>query len=75
MARYLTRWLTGVVEPDLEPATYAYYETMARLYVSRRWALSGSISSRCAMSRPGSTSWPACASAAARGTGLSGLAG
>lgn len=34
MARYLTRWLTGVVEPDLEPATYAYYETMARLYVS-----------------------------------------
>ena len=34
MARYLTRWLTAVVEPDLEPATYAYYETMARLYVS-----------------------------------------
>jgi hypothetical protein len=26
--------LTGVVEPDLEPATYAYYETMARLYAS-----------------------------------------
>jgi hypothetical protein len=34
LARYLTRWLTAVVEPDLEPATYAYYETMARLYVS-----------------------------------------
>jgi integrase len=34
VARYLTRWLTGVVEPDLEPATYTYYETMARLYVS-----------------------------------------
>jgi hypothetical protein len=34
VARYLTLWLTGVVEPDLEPATYAYYETMARLYVS-----------------------------------------
>jgi len=34
LARYLTHWLTGVVEPDLEPATYAYYETMARLYVS-----------------------------------------
>ena len=33
MARYLTRWLAAVVEPDLEPATYAYYETMARLYV------------------------------------------
>jgi len=34
VARYLTRWLTAVIEPDLEPATYAYYETMARLYVS-----------------------------------------
>jgi Phage integrase, N-terminal SAM-like domain len=34
VARYLARWLTAVVEPDLEPATYAYYETMARLYVS-----------------------------------------
>jgi integrase len=34
VARYLTRWLTGVIEPGLEPATYAYYETMARLYVS-----------------------------------------
>jgi integrase len=34
VARYLTRWLAAVVEPDLEPATYAYYETMARLYVS-----------------------------------------
>jgi len=34
VARYLTRWLTGVVEPNLEPATYAHYETMARLYIS-----------------------------------------
>ncbi len=34
VARYLTRLLAGVVEPDREPATYAYYETMARLYVS-----------------------------------------
>ena len=34
VARYLTRWLTAVVEPDQEPATYAYYETMTRLYVS-----------------------------------------
>jgi hypothetical protein len=34
VARYLTRWLTAVIEPGLEPATYAYYETMARLYVS-----------------------------------------
>ena len=34
VARYLARWLTAVVEPDLEPSTYAYYETMARLYVS-----------------------------------------
>ena len=34
VARYLTRWLTAVIEPDLEPATYAYYETIARLYVS-----------------------------------------
>jgi integrase len=33
LAQYLTRWLAEVVEPNLEPATYAYYETMARLYI------------------------------------------
>jgi len=34
VARYLARWLAGVVEPGLEPATFAYYESMARLYIS-----------------------------------------
>ena len=34
VAQYLTRWLADVVKPNLEPATYAYYETMARLYIS-----------------------------------------
>ena len=33
VAQYLARWLADVVEPNLEPATYAYYETMARLYI------------------------------------------
>jgi integrase len=33
LAQYLTRWLADIVEPNLEPATYAYYETMARLYI------------------------------------------
>jgi integrase len=33
VAQYLTRWLAEVVGPNLEPATYAYYETMARLYI------------------------------------------
>jgi integrase len=33
LAQYLMRWLADVVEPNLEPATYAYYETMARLYI------------------------------------------
>jgi integrase len=33
LAQYLTRWLTEVIEPNLEPATHAYYETMARLYL------------------------------------------
>ena len=32
--QYLARWLTDIVKPALEPATYAYYETMARLYIS-----------------------------------------
>lgn len=33
LGQYLTRWLAEVVKPNLEPATYAYYETMARLYI------------------------------------------
>jgi len=33
VAQYLARWLADVVEPNLEPATYAYYETMARRYI------------------------------------------
>lgn len=33
LARYLPRWLADVVRPNLEPATYAYYETMTRLYI------------------------------------------
>jgi integrase len=32
--QYLARWLTDIVKPALEPLTYAYYETMARLYIS-----------------------------------------
>jgi integrase len=31
--QYLTRWLAEIVKPNLEPATYAYYETMARRYI------------------------------------------
>lgn len=33
LAQYLTRWLDEVVKPNLEPATYAYYEAMTRLYI------------------------------------------
>jgi integrase len=33
LAQFLARWLTDVVEPNLEPATYAYYESMVRLYI------------------------------------------
>src|ERR1039457_6340631 len=33
LAQSLARWLTEVVQPNLEPATHAYYETMARLYI------------------------------------------
>lgn len=33
LAQYLTRWLADTVKPNLEPATYAYYEAMARLYI------------------------------------------
>ena len=34
LAQYIARWLADVVEPNLEPATYAYYEAIARLYIS-----------------------------------------
>ena len=34
LARYLSRWLAEAVEPNSAPATYAYYETMVRRYVS-----------------------------------------
>jgi integrase len=33
VSQYLAGWLADVVEPNLEPATYAYYETMTRLYI------------------------------------------
>jgi integrase len=33
LAQYLTRWLADVVQPNLEPTTYAYYEAMVRLYI------------------------------------------
>ena len=33
VAQYLVRWLSDVVEVNLEPATCAYYETMVRLYI------------------------------------------
>jgi integrase len=33
LAQYLASWLADVVQPNLEPATYAYYETMARRYI------------------------------------------
>lgn len=34
LSQYLTRWLADVVQPNLEPATYAYYELMVRLYIT-----------------------------------------
>ena len=34
LAQYVARWLADVVEPNLEPATYAYYEAISRLYIS-----------------------------------------
>ncbi len=34
LGEYLTTWLAEVVQPNREPATYAYYETMVRLYIS-----------------------------------------
>ena len=33
LSQYLTRWVADIVKPTLEPASYAYYETMARLYI------------------------------------------
>ena len=33
LAQYIARWLDETVAPNLEPATYAYYEAMARLYI------------------------------------------
>lgn len=33
VGQYLARWLSDVVEPDLEPATYTYYEVMVRRYL------------------------------------------
>ena len=33
LAQYIARWLADVVEPNLEPATYAYYEAISRLYI------------------------------------------
>jgi integrase len=33
LTEYLTRWLAEVVQPNLEPATYAYYELMVRAYI------------------------------------------
>ena len=33
VGQYLTRWLSEVVEPNLEATTHAYYETMVRLYI------------------------------------------
>ena len=33
LAQYIARWLAEVVEPNLEPATYAYYEAISRLYI------------------------------------------
>ena len=34
LAQYIARWLADVVEPNLELATYAYYEAISRLYIS-----------------------------------------
>ena len=33
LEQYLTRWLSEVVQPNLELTTHAYYETMVRLYI------------------------------------------
>lgn len=33
LAQFLAHWLADVVQPNLEPATYAYYELMVRLYI------------------------------------------
>lgn len=33
LGQYLARWLADIIQPNLEPATYAYYETMVRRYI------------------------------------------
>jgi integrase len=33
LAEYLAHWLDNVVKPNLQPATFAYYEVMARVYI------------------------------------------
>jgi integrase len=33
LARYIADWLADTVQPNLDPATYAYYEVMARRYI------------------------------------------
>jgi integrase len=33
LAQYLAGWLADIIQPNLEPTTYAYYETMVRRYI------------------------------------------
>jgi integrase len=33
LGQYLDRWLAEIIQPNLEPATYAYYELMVRRYI------------------------------------------
>ena len=33
LTEYLVRWLDEVVKPNLQPATFTYYEAMVRLYI------------------------------------------
>jgi integrase len=33
LGQYLNTWLSEVIKPNVEPATYAYYEAMSRLYI------------------------------------------
>lgn len=33
LAQYLDTWLAEVIKPNFDPATYAYYEAMSRLYI------------------------------------------
>ncbi len=66
MTTYLKRWLKEVIKPNLEPATYATYEALVRLYETPASARSDSTSSPSATFRPGSTSSPRSAPAAPR---------